>query len=148
MDPSFSMQGNLISQVDSYGLLILTGCSSFVNLSLVLLFWLALSLRYKPSLSGIDFALASMLSVCVVALNTVRLTLMAIDQYWYQLFHDGNGALVIEFATFLLALLPIIWRKHYEFKSSSPINFTASTTIGPLNQVHKTSVKRAKYDET
>jgi len=135
---SFSMQGNLISQADSYGLLILTGCSSFVNLSLVLLLWLALSLRFKPSLSGIDIALASILCVGVLALNTFRLTLMAIDQHWYQLFHEGSGALVIELATFLLALLAIIWRKHYEYKICNAHNSNASTIIGPFNEDNKT----------
>jgi len=144
---SFSMQGNLISHADSYGLLILTGCSSFVNLSLVLLFWLALSLRYKPRLSGKDIAIAFMLSVGVIGLNTFRLTLMAIDQYWYQLLHDGSGALVIELATFLLALLPFIWRKHYEYKISGPHNFTTGTTVSSFNQDNKTSIKRADYDE-
>jgi len=144
---SFSMQGNLISQADSYDLLILTGCSSFVNLSLVLLLWLALSLRYKPNLSRVDMAIAAMLCVGVLALNTFRLTLMAIDQHWYQLFHDGNGALVIELAIFFLALLPIIWRKHYAYKIPSSNNTHASTIFGTSNQVDKTPDKRANCDK-
>jgi len=146
-ETSFSMQDNLITQPDGYGLLILTGCSSFINLSLVLLFWLALSLRLKPSLSRIDIALASMLGVCVVALNTFRLTLMAIDQYWYQLFHDGNGALIIELSTFLLAFLPVLWRKYYEYKACNPNNFSSGTPISAFNKINETSIKSTKHDE-
>jgi hypothetical protein len=138
---NFSVQNNLISQEGSYGLLILTGCSAFVNLSLALLLWLALSLLQKYRLNRADIAIACVLGVSIVALNTFRLSLMAIDQYWYQLLHQGNGALAIELTIFLLASLPFLWRRYYEKTDSNTDNYIASPTIGAFNQTDKTPVK-------
>lgn len=133
---SFSVQDNLISQAGGYDLLILTGCSAFVNLSLAMLLWLALSLLHKPQINSLDLIFACLVALSVVALNTARLVMMAIDQYWYQLLHEGDGATVIELAILLIASLPTIGRIYYEKYTLSTANFNSRTSARTAGKNH------------
>ena len=133
-DLEVSQQSNLISHKDGYDLLILTGCSAFVNLSLALLLWLALSLLHRNRLNAVDYAFACAVTVAVIAINTARLSLMAIDQYWYQLLHEGDGAMAIEITILVIAAMPTLGRIFYEAHYNITVHTRPCTRHGACHQ--------------
>ncbi len=133
-DAEVSQQSNLISQKDGYDLLILTGCSAFVNLSLALLLWLALSLLHRSRLNALDYGFACAVTVTVIAINTARLSLMAIDQYWYQLLHEGDGAMAIEVTILVIAAMPTLGRIIYEAHYNITVHTRPCTRHGACHK--------------
>jgi hypothetical protein len=133
-DATVSMQNNLLSQSGGYDLLILTGCSAFVNLSFALLLWLALSLVHRNQLNAVDYALASIVAITIIAINTARLTLMATDQYWYQLLHEADGAMAIEITILVIAATPTLGRIFYEAHHNITVHNRPCTRHGPCHK--------------
>ncbi|MGB0683911.1 MAG: hypothetical protein ACPGOV_14455 [Magnetovibrionaceae bacterium] len=100
-------QGNMITGGSGHELLVLSGCSSFRNLSFVLLAWFALS-RFLVVRAGVrsgsrpDWIVGAGLFVAMIGVNVARLAVMAQGPEAYQFFHDGPGTQVFEGAQVLL----------------------------------------------
>jgi len=93
--------GNLITGPEGHQLLVLSGCSSFSNLSFALLAWFALSRfllaeRGRTSSIRADLFTMSGLGTAIVGLNIARLVVMALGPGLYEFFHDGFGVYVLE----------------------------------------------------
>ena len=105
---------NVITGPDGMQLLILTGCSAFTNLSLLLLLWFSIN-RYccwqrsfRQWWLLVPIVLASLLT------NTVRLGMMSFNQTYYEIIHNDWGATVFDLAQLLLTLLIAILGVRYE----------------------------------
>lgn len=109
----FTLSGNIIAQSNGHSLLILTGCSAFGNLSLALLLWLALQLDRQRQVTGGDTLRMAGVIFTVIAINTLRLSLMGINQQWYDLLHGDDGALICDSLTLLAPLIFVRWRTRH-----------------------------------
>lgn len=98
--------GNIVEGPDGHRLVILTGCTSYTNLSIALLSWFAVSrtfvLRWRRRHTVTGLAVG----VSVLALNILRLVFMAMGSETYRFFHDGAGVQLFDAAvlTVILAL--------------------------------------------
>ncbi len=113
INDDFTLSGNIIAQSNGHSLLILTGCSAFGNLSLALLLWLALQLDRQRQVTGDDALRIAGVIFTVIAINTLRLSLMGINQHWYDLLHGDNGALICDSLTLLAPLFFVRWRTRH-----------------------------------
>lgn len=88
--------GNIIVGMDGHKLAVMTGCSSFTNVSMALLAWFAITqatchrVNRRSALAGCGVAIA------VILLNVVRLSLMAVNGELYTYIHDGDGVYMFE----------------------------------------------------
>lgn len=84
--------GNVIHGPDGHDLLVMTGCTSFTNISLALLLWFTL-IRMHTLIWDWRYGVSGALIVIgVFTLNIVRLTLLALGAENFAYYHDGFGA--------------------------------------------------------
>ncbi|MFC6439277.1 archaeosortase/exosortase family protein [Bowmanella sp. JS7-9] len=101
--------GNVLQHANGHQLLILTGCSSYQNLSLVLLSWsctlLFLHGRWPPA----AIVHAILLMTLTLLTNLVRLLLLLKDADSYQYFHNLDGKALFDLWQVAYTLLFIYW---------------------------------------
>ncbi|MEE8351639.1 MAG: hypothetical protein V3R37_05550 [Rhodospirillales bacterium] len=102
-------RGNLIIGPDGHRLLILTGCSSFANLSYSLLAWFAVSRAFLSSFTRRVWIAGAGISVLVPVLNHLRLARMGLDAEAYVFFHSGEGRYWFEAGIVLITCTLILW---------------------------------------
>lgn len=83
--------GNIIIGEDGHKLAVMTGCSSFTNISIGLLVWFAISQATAHRISSRAALAGCAVTVAIIAINTGRLGLMATSADLYLFFHDGYG---------------------------------------------------------
>jgi hypothetical protein len=103
---SVSLQGNLVG-TDSHQIVIYEACTSFHNISIAMLAWVAITKFVRSQWRYADLATAALLVAVTVAMNSLRLFLMASSapgllDYW----HVGPGSQMINAA--LSALITVI----------------------------------------
>jgi hypothetical protein len=82
------------------------GCSAFHNLSLSTLLWISLVKLDTLTMRPIHYCVAAAMAVATVALNTVRMALMAQSSAMQEYWHDGAGVPIVA-VTMLAATLAI-----------------------------------------
>lgn len=102
-------RGNLITGPDGHSLLILTGCSSFTNLSYSLLAWFAISRAFHFSFPLRVWMAGAGISVLVPVLNHLRLAWMGLDAEAYVFFHAGGGRHWFEIGIVLITCTLTLW---------------------------------------
>lgn len=90
--PGTVWQDNMVIAPSGYGIAIINSCSSFHNLSLALLCWVAVSRLWRQSWQARDFAIGGAIGATMILFNLVRLCLMGWNVDLYHLWHDGIGA--------------------------------------------------------
>lgn len=85
-------EGNIMSATADHALLIMSGCSSFTNLSLALLAWASILVGFSTPTWRLLLTGGAILGTAVVFLNTIRLSLMALSVDSYRIVHDAWGA--------------------------------------------------------
>jgi exosortase/archaeosortase family protein len=102
----FARDDLVISNGGDHSIMIEEGCSAFQNVSLASLIWISLlkldTLRMRTAHLWICAAMA----VATVALNTVRLALMAQSESMYEFWHNGAGVPIV--STAMLGVMLII----------------------------------------
>jgi len=88
---SVTAQGNMILAGNTVRLVVLTSCSSLANLSFAMLFWFAVSRAISSSISREMLVACGAIVVSMVALNIVRLTMMASSSAQYAIIHESIG---------------------------------------------------------
>lgn len=83
--------GNIIIGEDGHKLAVMTGCSSFTNVSIGLLVWFAISQATEHRISSRAALAGCAVTVAIIAINAGRLGLMAINEELYVFFHDEYG---------------------------------------------------------
>jgi hypothetical protein len=111
--PGVQWSGHTIKPPDGVGIQIYMGCSSFANLSLVCLCYTSLSALDGGRLRGRNMLAASGVCAVIVALNTVRLLLMARSLPMFVYWHTGFGsqifAVVMSVAAVVLCSVGSRW---------------------------------------
>lgn len=113
----FNTQNSVLSniiQTENFSLLILTGCSAFKNISLALLFWLALCMTLHQSTQRQDITRICLLIILVLLTNAIRLSLMTVSASYYDFYHEGYGADIFNTTILLMPLTCIPWRRENE----------------------------------
>ena len=96
--PEISWQGTLISS-NTHRIVVYGPCSSFHNISLSLLCWVALTKLVRPEWRARDATAALLVGVAVLTLNTLRLCFMALGPTQFTYWHAGFGAELFAWAT-------------------------------------------------
>ena len=109
-DPLVFAQDNIIHTSKSYSLAIMTGCSSFDNMSLAIILWLTL-IQLKGGINRFSMLYHSViLATSVVVINISRLSMMAMYKNLYEFFHADFGLMVLEIiilsTAYLVASIP------------------------------------------
>ncbi|MGQ0456051.1 MAG: archaeosortase/exosortase family protein [Hyphomicrobium sp.] len=97
--PEIVWQGTMIGKPNQHVIVVASACSSFHNISLALLCWVAVAYLVRGRLvrSDVYFGLAVCLAMLV--LNAARIYLMALSYERYDYWHNGDGAQIFEFAS-------------------------------------------------
>lgn len=107
--PNVATSGNVILGPDEHRLLILTGCTSYTNLSIALLGWFAVVRGFGSDWRGDLVWHGVFLAIAVIGINVIRLALMGVSPEYYALFHDGMGADLMGQAPMVGALSFALW---------------------------------------
>jgi hypothetical protein len=94
----FARDGLVISPGGGYGLVIDEGCSAFHNVSLASLIWISLVKLETLTLRTAHLWICAAMAAATVALNTMRLALMAQSYPMYQFWHNGAGVPIVSTA--------------------------------------------------
>lgn len=106
--------GNILISSSGHGIMVLAGCSSLANISLALLLWLVLrdhtDTRFHPS----DAIGIIAVCVAIIALNTLRLSLMVKDLSYYTMFHSTLGTALFEISMVVsvMAISQVKWGRY------------------------------------
>jgi hypothetical protein len=103
--PGTVWQDNAIMGPNGYGVIIISGCSSFHNVSLALLCWVTISRLRCQTWQVRDFVIGSAIGMTMILLNLARILLMAWDVELYHYWHDGIGTEIFAIGASLTILL-------------------------------------------
>ena len=104
----YSWQDTIIES-DGHGLVIFGPCSSFHNISLGLLCWIAITKLSRPGWAPGDAWIAALVVLAVLLLNTARIFLMALNIQMYAYWHSGFGADLFALATSAAVIAISLW---------------------------------------
>jgi len=91
-----SNEGTHIAFVDKSGFLeVSPACSSWANISLVLLTWMVISQYQRRRWQVVDLGWCALMVLTVVAINTIRMAMMGISEEHYFLIHGTVGSTFI-----------------------------------------------------
>jgi len=94
---------------DVHSIAIYSGCSSFHNVSLAMLCWVALTKLSRPSFIATDFIFGAAVCLVMIAVNIARLYVAALSFDAYQYWHNGNGAHIFQVGVSVLILVISLW---------------------------------------
>jgi hypothetical protein len=103
--PGTVWQDTAIMGPNGHGVVIISGCSSFHNVSLALLCWVTLSRLQHQNWQVRDFVIGIAIAVTMILFNVARLVLMAWNIELYHYWHDGIGAEIFAIGASLTILL-------------------------------------------
>jgi hypothetical protein len=103
--PGTVWQDNAIKGPSGHGVIIISGCSSFHNLSLALLCWVTISRLQRQTWQVRDFVVGGAIGMTMILLNMARILLMAWSVDLYHYWHNGPGAEIFEIGASLTVLL-------------------------------------------
>jgi hypothetical protein len=104
----YSWHGTVI-ETEGHGIAMLGPCSSFHNISLGLLCWIAITKLKRPDWAPGDAWAAALVVVAVVLLNTARVYLMALSTEMYAYWHTGFGADIFALVTSAAVISISVW---------------------------------------
>jgi hypothetical protein len=104
----FSWDNTIIASGD-HSIVVLSGCSSFHNISLGLLCWVALTKLARPVWLKGDAGVAVAVCAAVLLLNLQRIYLLAVSAESYTYWHTGDGAQIFVWVTSATVLAIALW---------------------------------------
>jgi hypothetical protein len=103
--PGMSWHDTIMSAPGGHNILVFGPCSSFHNISLGLLCWIALTKLARTEWVTSDILVAAAVCVAVIGLNTARLYLMALSAEDFRYWHEGFGSQLFAWTTTAAVLL-------------------------------------------
>ena len=91
----------IVGASSDHSIIVYGPCSSFHNISLGLLCWVALTKLARPRWVRADVLVGLAVVATVIALNASRLYLMALGAESFEYWHNGTGQLIFAWATTL-----------------------------------------------
>lgn len=116
--------GNIITGPNNHKLLILTGCTSYTNLSLALLGWFAITLAMLGRVGRRQLLAGLFVASSIVALNVLRLTYMGLGPDAYHFAHEGAGTVIFE-ATITLSTMGFTFWGTRNARTQRTVHFAA-----------------------
>ena len=101
--------GNMIYAADNHQLLILTGCTSYTNMSIALLGWFTISKATLGDNGRIQWILGLYVALTIFAINIGRLAIMGLGPAAYTFMHDSHGAPISETLMMVATVLISLW---------------------------------------
>jgi hypothetical protein len=104
----FARDDLVISTRGDHGIMIEEGCSAFQNVSLASLIWISLVKLETLTMRTAHLWICAAMAAATIALNTLRLALMAQSPAMFDFWHNGDGVPIVSFtmlATMLLICL-------------------------------------------
>jgi hypothetical protein len=102
--------GNMVEFVNGPGYLVIyPTCSSLANMSLAVLCWVALVQLLDHKWRDVDFLWCGLTCLSVVAINVIRMSLMAHSLNYYEAIHSNLGDIIANII-FIVAVLGICLR--------------------------------------
>ena len=96
--------GNIVRFADASGYMVITpACTSFANVSLAFLCWVAITQWAKHRWSPMDLVWSSLACVSVVAINVARIALTGLSRGNFEAIHNETGEMVVNLI--MLALM-------------------------------------------
>ncbi|MGC5780898.1 hypothetical protein J4O73_19445 [Methylobacterium sp. NFXW15] len=102
------LNGASLSVGGDWSIVILEGCSSFHNLSLTVLIWLAILKIAEQAADQGAFRALGMSACLVVVINVARILAMLPSREAYEFWHEGPGSSLVAFASVSAAIVPIL----------------------------------------
>ena len=106
--PGISWHDTLIASPE-HSIVVYGPCSSFHNISLSLLCWVALTKLVRPAWAPGDALVAFLVCAAVVVLNTTRLYIMALGPSQFAYWHTGFGADLFAWTTPAVVIAVSLW---------------------------------------
>ena len=105
-----SNEGTHIAFVDKSGFLeVSPACSSWANISLVLLTWMVISQYQRRRWQVVDLGWCALVVLTVVAINTIRMAMMGISEEHYFLIHGTVGSTIISWMIVGVTVALCLW---------------------------------------
>jgi exosortase/archaeosortase family protein len=104
----FVWRDNVI-KTEGHSIEIYNGCSSFHNISLAALCWIALTRLKRPAFIKSDFLFGAAACLAMIALNATRLYTMSLSFEKYEYWHDGFGSEIFAAASTLIIATICVW---------------------------------------
>lgn len=113
------VDGNVVRVTADHALVLLSGCSVFAGLGVVLLGWSAVFCLLRAD-ERFPARYLSVVVLTAIALNIVRLILMAYGAEWHEVVHDGIGAPIYD-AIVCLLVISAAWLPAYQASAAVAI---------------------------
>ena len=107
--PGLGWHETIVGSPDGHRVFIYNPCSSFHNISLGLLCWVALTKLVRTSWVRQDIFVALAVCAVVILFNGSRLYIMALSPDRFTYWHDGFGAQLFAWGTTFAVLLISLW---------------------------------------
>ena len=107
--PGMSWDDTIVGTSEGHRVLIFGPCSSFHNISLGLLCWVAISRLVRQVWRWQDLVIGLVVCIAVVLLNGSRLYLMALNPEYFGYWHHEFGATIFTWVTTFTILLISLW---------------------------------------
>jgi len=107
--PGMTWHDTIVGTPDGHSVFIYSPCSSFHNISLGLLCWVAVTKLVRTAWVRSDVLVAAGVCAAVILLNASRLYLMALNPDYFTYWHSGFGQVVFTWATTFTVLLISLW---------------------------------------
>ncbi len=107
--PGMTWHDTIVGKPDGHSLFIYSPCSSFHNISLGLLCWVAVTKLIRTAWVRADVLVAVGVTAAVIFLNASRLYLMALSPDYFTYWHDGFGGVVFAWVVTFAVVLISLW---------------------------------------
>jgi hypothetical protein len=107
--PGMGWHDTVVGTAGGHSVLIFNPCSSFHNISLGLLCWIAVTKLVRTSWVRSDAAVAAAVCAAMILFNATRLYLMALSPEHYAYWHGGTGEHMVAWASTLTVLSISLW---------------------------------------
>lgn len=107
--PGMTWHDTIVGVPGGHSLFIYSPCSSFHNISLGLLCWVAVTKLVRTAWVRPDVLVAAGVCAAVILLNGTRLYLLALSPEYFTYWHDGFGQVVFAWVMTFVVLLISLW---------------------------------------
>jgi hypothetical protein len=135
--------GNVIRTTPEHSLILLAGCSALSDLGVILLGWTAVFMLVRPGVQ-VPVSRLAIVAGATIVFNILRLVLMAINQEWYDLVHNGMGASIYDAVLCALVMTAGLYHPETDGEALRVPPKTATFLDGPLSGSVKKIIRYAR----
>lgn len=107
--PDILWSGAVFKSADGMAIALVGACSSFQNISLAFVAYIAIAIYMRNFLVRKDIVFIFIIGLLMIALNDIRLILTTWNKAYYLYWHDGNGAVIYQNIANLVIVITAVW---------------------------------------